>query len=208
MTVEKWEDGGNGSPGAEPTWPIHDRIAGIQATTLTMLMNPTTLRRVYDNEFLVPADQDALTLPELIDTISSAVWTELDKAPAKTATNREPLISSLRRNLQQEHIERLIDLSLEGGSNAAGKTIATLATAKLRELNEKIGKTVEKGNGRVDGYTSAHLAECKQRISKALEAHYVYNAGGSASAFPGFFFKSTPPAEPTGRTGGEGGEQH
>ena len=70
MTVDKWMDG-DGARSAlnnEPTWPVHDRIAGIQAAALTMLMNPTTLRRVYDNECRIPTDQDALTLPELLDS--------------------------------------------------------------------------------------------------------------------------------------------
>jgi hypothetical protein len=203
MTVEKWEDGGNGNPGAEPTWPIHDRIAGIQAAALTMLMNPTTLRRVYDNELLVPTDQDALTLPEMLDTISTSIWSELDKGPSKTATNREPMISSLRRNLQREHVERLIDLSLGDGSGASGKTIATLATAKLRDIQDKIGKSLEKGGARLDGYTTAHLSECKLRIGKALEAQYIYNAGGSGGFGGGFFFGQTT-AQPAPSPKGEG----
>jgi hypothetical protein len=32
---------------SEATFPIHDRIMGIQSSTLTMLMNPTTLRRFW-----------------------------------------------------------------------------------------------------------------------------------------------------------------
>src|SRR5262249_50618749 len=47
----------------EPTFPIHDRIMGVQSSVLTMLLNPTRLRRVYDNEFLVDAEKDAVTLP-------------------------------------------------------------------------------------------------------------------------------------------------
>ena len=62
---------------AEPAWPIHDRIMGIQATSLTQLLGPTTLRRIYDNELRVPADEDALTLKEVLDTVTDAVWAEL-----------------------------------------------------------------------------------------------------------------------------------
>ncbi len=188
MTVDKWEDGGNGNPGMEPTFPIHDRISGIQASALTMLMNPTTLRRVYDNEFLIASGEDALTLPELMDGISNAVWSELDKMPDKKGTAREPLVSSLRRNLQREHLDRLIDLSLGDGSGAAGKTIANLATAKLRELQDKITKA---SSSKLDPYTTAHLSEAKLRITKALEAQYIYNAGGGMGGFGGFFFGKT-----------------
>lgn len=204
MTVDKWEDGGNGNPGTEPTWPIHDRIAGIQASTLTMLMNPTTLRRVYDNEFLIPSGEDALTLPELLDSVSAAVWTEIEKLPSKTSSAREPLVSSLRRNLQREHMERLIDLSLGAGSGAAGKTISNLATAKLREIQDKIGKAIEKG--KLDPYTTAHLSESKLRIGKALDAQYLYNAGSSRGfEFGGRMFGGE--TQPVAPTGGEGGDQ-
>lgn len=191
MTVDKWEDGGNGNPGMEPTWPIHDRISGIQASALTMLMNPTTLRRVYDNEFMVPGGEDALTLPELMDGVSSAVWSELDKMPDNKGTARQPAISSLRRNLQREHMERLIDLSLGDGSGAAGKTISNLATAKLREIQEKITKSL---SNKLDPYTTAHLSEAKLRIGKALEAQYIYNAGGGGGGMGGFFFGKPAPA--------------
>src|SRR6185503_10824939 len=58
MTVDKFgeEEGGNAS--AEATFPIHDRIAGIQASVMTRLLNPTTLRRVYDSELAVPSAED------------------------------------------------------------------------------------------------------------------------------------------------------
>ena len=102
MTIDQWLDGEGYrySMSHEPTWPIHDRIMGVQSSTLTMLMNPTTLRRVYDNEFRVPSDQDALTLPELLQTVNTAIWKELDQAPPeKPFTARKPMICSLRRNL-------------------------------------------------------------------------------------------------------------
>jgi hypothetical protein len=204
MTVDKWEDGGNGNPGTEPTFPIHDRIAGVQSSALTMLMNPTTLRRVYDNEFIIPSGEDALTLPELLDTVTGAVWSELDKMPDRKATAREPLISSLRRNLQREQMERLIDLSLGGGNGAAGKTIANLATAKLREIQDKIGKSLDKG-GKLDPYTVAHLSEAKLRIGKALEAQYIYN--GNSGFDPSSYFFFGKPAEAPAPKGGTNGEE-
>ncbi|QYU70504.1 zinc-dependent metalloprotease [Leptolyngbya sp. 15MV] len=169
MTVDKWWDGG-GTPFAEPTFPVHDRIMGIQASVMTMLLNPTTLRRVFGNEMMKPSNQDALALPEMMNPVTAAIWSELDNAGSGRSTNREPLISSLRRNLQREHMERLIDLSLDGGPGAAGKPISNLATASLRTLLGRIEKALDSGKGRMDDYTSAHLSEAKLRIGKALEA--------------------------------------
>ena len=96
----------------ESTFPVHDRILGIQASALTMLMNPTTLRRVYDNEQLVPRDQDALTLPEMLDKVQAEVWSEVGANAEGEANARKPRISSWRRSLQREHLDRLIDLTV------------------------------------------------------------------------------------------------
>ena len=193
MTVDKWYDGGGMRDVFEDsTFPVHDRIMGIQATALTLLMNPTSLKRVYDNEFRVPKEQDALTLPELMNAISGAVWLELDTGGGKTFTDRDPMVSSLRRNLQREHLERLIDLTSPGElSGAAAKPISNLAVAQLRDIRGKIDKVVDvKKNDRrnTDEYTYAHLSETALRIDKVLDAQYIYNTdkiGGGG--FPGVF---------------------
>ena len=43
MTVDKWLDQFSYSF-EDSTWPIHDRIMGIQSMVLTRLLNPGTLR--------------------------------------------------------------------------------------------------------------------------------------------------------------------
>lgn len=182
LTVNKDENAG-----ADPTWSVNDQIGGIQASTLTMLMNPTRLRRVYDNESFIPADQDALTLPEMLDTLTGAIWTELDKAPSGSFDARKPMISSLRRNLQREFTQRLIDLSLDTEGNAASKTIATLSRETLAKIQGKITKALDGKGGGLDPYTKAHLDELKTRIAKALDAQYLYN-GQSGGGFPYYLF--------------------
>jgi len=188
MTMEHWSDTLSFSD--QPNWPIHDRIMGLQASGLTMLMNPTTLEQVYDNEFRVEADKDMLTLPELLTTITNSIWKELDEKPNGEFTARKPMISSLRRNLQREHLERLIDLSMPGaGYSVAYKPIANLALAELRKVAEKIEKA---GNGG-DPYSAAHLTQAGAEIKKAIDAQYIYNAkdiGGSSGG--GFFIFGEP----------------
>lgn len=158
----------------EPAWPIHDRIMGVQATALSQLMNPTTLRRVYDNELRVPADEDAVTLNEILNKISDAVWTELDEAPKGKFTERKPAISSLRRNLQTEHLQRLFDLGVERGGSAAMKPIANLAVMKVKDLKKKLESAAENEN--YDAYTRAHLQDALVRVNKWVDAQYVVSA--------------------------------
>ncbi len=210
MTVDKWwDEGGQRDIFEDPTWPVHDRIMGIQASTLTQLMNPTTLKRVYDNEFRIPADQDMFTLAELLNTLTTSIFSEIADRPGKSFTARQPMISSLRRNLQREYIERLIDLAgpdtIDG---AAGKPISNLALAKLREIRAKIKPILESDAKRLDDYTSGHLQEAALRIDKVLDAQYIYNTnqmGGGLGALRFLFSQPhpgaapEPGAEPTGR---------
>jgi hypothetical protein len=194
MTVDKWLDaGGIRSVFSEPTWPVHDRILGVQSSVLTMLMNPTTLRRVYDNEFLIPSDKDALTLAELLDKVTKSIWIELDTKEGEF-TARKPAISSIRRNLQREHLDRLIDLTLpqQFTSAVAQRAISNLAMSQIRQLKSRIDERLKTV---VDPYTQAHLEDAQATIEKLLNSEMIFNAkdiggGGMGS----FFFFQTPDA--------------
>ncbi len=194
MTVDRWLDVGGFREGMEEApWSIHDRIGGMQSAVLTMIMNPTTLRRVHDNEFRVPSDQDALTLPEMMDTTTQAIFSEVAKAPRESHTDRKPMISSLRRNLQAEYVDRLIDLRLMSGDNSeAGKAIGSLATFHLRNLSDKIKPLIDAKSGNVDTYSKAHLTELNARIEKALDASYVINKNDGGSGLGMFLRTATP----------------
>jgi hypothetical protein len=185
MSMDKWIDDFS-SAIQDSTWPIHDRIMGIQSSALTMLMNPTTMGRVYDNEFLTPEDEDMITLPEILGEIREAIWTELEDPEEGKFTARRPMISSLRRNLQREHLERLIDLSMgQSFSSVSYKPISNLATAQLRDLKKQIDLVLSDKELNADPYSAAHLSEASVRIEKALDAGFIYNTsdigGGGAS---------------------------
>jgi hypothetical protein len=188
-TVDKWFDAyGFRDALADATLPIHDQVMGVQASAMTMMLNPQTLQRVFDLELYTPADQDMLTLAEVMTSVKDAAWSEIASAPTRKYTERSPMVSSFRRNLQREHLERLIDLSMgTGGMNAAQVPVKTLAVAHLRELHGKIEERIE-DSAKLDAYTSAHLGESKIRIEKALDAAYIYNAddigGGMSFSFP------------------------
>ena len=148
----------------------------MQSLVLTRLLNPGTLGRVYDNELMTPAKDDMVTIPEVLRTVEGEVWSELDK-PSGNYTEREPMISSLRRNLQREYVERLIDLSMPSTwGQASHKPIANLTLMHLRQLSARLGKTLETPG--LDAYSKAHLDEARLRIDKALDAGYILNAGG------------------------------
>ncbi len=189
----------DGSFGRDPTWPVHDRILSMQSATLTQLMNPTTLRRVYDNEFRIAADQDALTLPELLNAISGEIWSELNSEVTQKHSDRAPVISSLRRNLQNEHAERLIDLMLPSLSkSAANKAITNLAVMQLKDLKSRIEKLLEKSGDQLDTYSRAHLVESSERMEKALDAEYIYNQTPAMPNPGSFLFFGNSPEQESG----------
>lgn len=155
--------------------PIYDLIQSAQSMVLFSVLNGTTLQRVYDNEALAAEDEDALTLPEVFDGLTQAIFSELDgiENRSEPATPRRPLISNVRRNLQREYVSMLIDLSLSDGWGWAPRAAETLSWDELRRLGGRIQKVLgDRGGSALDAYTRSHLAETRTRIEKALEASY------------------------------------
>ncbi|MFM7261572.1 MAG: zinc-dependent metalloprotease, partial [bacterium] len=168
MTVEKWMDDpqtmlASSAPG------INDLIAGTQSMALTMILNPSTLGRVYDNEKRVAADVDMLTLPELMKTLSDAIFVEISPSKLGSSDARKPVISTFRRNLQADYADRLI--SVATGKAGLPRVARQLSAQELREVKSKLDATVAKATAsNCDPYTRAHLADLKSRIDAALDA--------------------------------------
>jgi hypothetical protein len=190
MTVDKWwDDGGQRYIFEDETYPVHDKIAGIQAMAMNSILNPQTLNRVYDNEFRAEEDEDVLTVPEVLTMVRDAVWGELDGGPQGSYSARSPYITSLRRNVQREHLGRLIDLSMPGESGWYTAPVSNLSRMQLRELKGTIDSSMRRKGADLDPYSRAHLAEASSLIDRALNAQYLYNtddisAGGGGMMFP------------------------
>ena len=124
---------------------------------------------VYDNEFLVPEDEDALTVAEIFQTLMDSIYANLDETSGEW-TNRKPMISSIDRNLQAEMTDRLIDLSI--GRVRMFRPIRTLALYHTKELYDKIS-TILESNENLDTYTQSHLEDMHERLGKAIEIVYT-----------------------------------
>jgi hypothetical protein len=169
LAVDQWYD-----EGFEflPDYPIHDQVLALQSVTLTLLMNPTRLRRIQDNELRVDPGADTLTVPELLNALRDTIWVDPGALESRGAyTSREPMFSTLTRNLQREHLDRLIDLARGmQWPNASGATITTLARQQLRDVRARVSEYTRR---ELDDYTRAHLADAAERIDRALEAAYL-----------------------------------
>ncbi|MCP3902522.1 MAG: DUF5117 domain-containing protein [Planctomycetes bacterium] len=165
-----WDPAERGSITDDPSFDVHDVVGGIQATAITLVMSPSRLRRVYDNEYR--GGDDVLTVAEVVRTVSDAAWQEcMAKSSRGGYSATKPMISSFRRNLQREHVGRLVDLALlPDVPSPALRTISTLAREELRRIDKMVTQAQEKNP---DPYTAAHLADVQTRVTNALDAAYV-----------------------------------
>ena len=166
-----WDPEGMGELMQDASYSVHDLVGGLQAMGLSLLLNPTRLRRVHDNEFRTAGSEGAFTLAELLTSVTDAIWKECKSAPAGSYSAARPLCSSFRRNLQWEHAGRLVDLVLvKDTPSPAVRAITTLAAQELRRI-DSLAKDAE--TRPLDPASKAHLAELRTRIEKALDAAYV-----------------------------------
>ena len=168
MTVDKWYDqGGMRFIYQDETYPVHSKISGVQSMALSQVINPTTLQRIYDNEFRAMGEEDVLTLPETMETLRGVVWSELDSDPGDDVNDRNPYVSCLRRHLQRVHIDRLIDMSMPGnGMGSASAPVSNLSRMQLREILSDIEGVKTR---RLDAYSKTILP----RRSRGSNVHWM-----------------------------------
>ncbi len=160
-------------------FPWHDAVLAVQRNVLERLLHPIVLLRIQDNELRMPEGQERFGMAELFSNLDSAIWSELDGGARE--------ISSLRRNLQREHLKQLIRLTLRQAPSPppppppAGIAFAppptprypedatTLARFSLATLQGKIAKALA-SPAVSDLTTRAHLEESQARLAAALQA--------------------------------------
>jgi hypothetical protein len=142
-------------------YPWHDAVLNLQRAVLGRLFNPITLARIQDNELRFAPNETPFTMADLFNGLDHAIWSELDSSAAK--------ISSLRRNLQREHVKQLIRLTLRPGQSAIPEDATTLARASLTSLQTRIHNVLSAGKI-TDSTSNAHVQETDDRITSALQA--------------------------------------
>lgn len=158
----------NYSMPAPVDFPAHEYVDAVQSIFINELMDPARFQRINNNELRSP--DDAFTASEMLQTLTGAIWAELDRGVP---------VSSFRRNLQRRYTDQLIRLmhdsppwrvpSGDGFTHVATpEHVRSLSRLELTELLEKIDAVEE-----VDRDTEAHLLETRARIDRALKASIV-----------------------------------
>ena len=138
---------------------ISTAVTRLQLSSLDRLLSAPTAKRLLELPGYLPEAQrrGAISLSEVYGTVQGAVWSEL-KSGAE--------IDRLRRNLQREHLKRVVTLLTKGAPTLPADALslvrwhANTLAADLRGAQAR-GGSVE---------TRAHVAESLSMLNEALRA--------------------------------------
>jgi hypothetical protein len=187
LAAERWLHWG--ADFASTDFPIHDRVLGIQKLALSQLLSARALQRVQTNALKCEKGANPLTVAEVFRGTTDAVWADVPVGPKK---DKDSASSTLRRNLQREHLKKLSALVLgekpssgfsgffgpemvEVRSSAVPADARSLARYHLREIGKRIDTALANHAANGDETAAAHLEECKERIAKVLSASMQSN---------------------------------
>jgi hypothetical protein len=172
---DRWMHWG-ASPGAggRPDFPLHDWALAQQGSLLGQLLDPAVLARIRDAELRATAEQPTVGLPELFHRLSQSIWSELGQkgGPHPSAPRN---IASVRRDLQRLHLNAMVRMVLNPALGTP-EDARSLARATLSDLAGGIEHALDARGEDLDDYTRAHLADSRERITRALEAPMVETA--------------------------------
>jgi hypothetical protein len=141
-------------------YPFHEQVVGFQRAVLGQLFSAHRLAAIRDGETKFGVTS-VVTIPEVMDEVTRAVWSEVWAAPARNVT-------AIRRDLQRAYIDALTTLVVTPAERTPADARA-VARARLTDLNRRIGSRLGTPAS-LDAYTLAHLQEARARIGKALDA--------------------------------------
>jgi hypothetical protein len=140
-----------------PDASISGAVLALQRGALDHLMSDAVAARVLDAPSKMTDAKQAMPLSEIYDTVQGAIWSELAKGGD---------INPLRRNLQREHVRRLVNMLTKPAPTtpADAKSLQRMNAQQLvAGIKGAMGKAGNKE-------TRAHLSESLDLLSEALKA--------------------------------------
>lgn len=179
LAPDRWLD--SAEPADSPTlsYPLYNRILGIQALVLSHVFRSDRLERLRDVE-LTQTGPDPLTLRELFDRVTHALWQEIFVPEAASGP-----VSSLRRGIQQYYLTVLVNLTTDSPSNQsepssfleslamstadqAPEDARALAHDQMGQLQSALSTYLQRYGGQLDGTNRAYLQEVSDRLRRIL----------------------------------------
>jgi hypothetical protein len=146
---------------------VLDFVNNIQDTGLYVLLNHDLLSRLEANEYRSGQSGSPLTVLETLQTVTNAVWTELDGKPHT--------IGLVRRRLQRTYITAMIGLIKPSAADSffSGSTNGDSGAFSLVILRRLAPRIAAAEKLTTDPSTSAHLTETHQQIVQFLHAQEI-----------------------------------
>ena len=154
---ERQYGGGSLAAAVNPDASISGAVLGLQRATLDQLMSDAVAARIIDAPSKMTDARQAMALSELYDTLQNAIWSEL-KAGGD--------ISPLRRNLQREHLRRVVNALLRPAATTPADA-KSLQRANAVQLQGQIRAAMAKAGNKE---SKAHLSESLDLLTEALKA--------------------------------------
>jgi hypothetical protein len=185
LAPEHWFDDYYFFGSSDHQFPLYERVLSIQQIVVSRLLDPQVLRSVQNTELHVPSGTEVLAMPEVFDTLTKSIWSEL---PSEAPSDKPKVaISTIRRNLQREHLKQLSNLVLGPRENSfsayyiiyynfeepAPADARALARSHLKTIDARIATALEKTD--LDAYSRAHLDQAHDQIAKVLSASLKLN---------------------------------
>lgn len=136
---------------------VSTALLSMQTNALDQLMSDNVAIRLLNNREKVRDPKKILSLNELYSTLQGSIWSEL---------NAGNDISAARRNLQREHLKRLVNILLRPAPNTPADA-RSLEREQAVQLLAAIRRTSSKP---MSIEAKAHLQESLATLSEALKA--------------------------------------
>ncbi|WZO99579.1 zinc-dependent metalloprotease [Isosphaeraceae bacterium EP7] len=185
LGVERWSHWGSGNEGSVE-FPVYDRVLAIQKIALGQCLSGDVLARLQVQELQSDPGSAPLTMSEVFRALTDGIYTECQPAATPAGEKPKPVAcSTIRRNLQREYLRRLATMVLGarrnaqadvltfimfGGSGSIPADARSLARMHLKQIGDKIQKSLDQKDAPVDDTTRAHFEECLDVIKRVSNA--------------------------------------
>lgn len=166
LAPRRWFDWAeNPFVGGRIDFPLHDWALTYQGILLDLLLDPGVLSRLRDNELRATPGETVVTIPDVLRTLTDAVWSE-----AGSAATRPRNTGSIRRDLQRYYLTQLTRM-LVTPAIGTPEDARSVARATLRALDARLRRALSTPG--LDEYTRDHFADSRAKIARALDARVV-----------------------------------
>lgn len=163
LVATRWSDFAGRAP-SRVDFPVHQTILNMQNLTLTNLVSPAVLQRIYDAEMKSTAE-DKYTAAEHLSLLRTTIFGDL-KAPQQQVSDAKPFISSIRRNLQMQYLSYMLAAAESQPGALMSADLQSMVRFSMRDLGTQIEALLKAG--KLDLASRAHLTEAKNRIDRVL----------------------------------------